>query len=48
MQQGLVAHEQGSHELKGRNLQGEVERGDEAHRAEGPSVAIALLPWMVT
>ena len=47
MQQGLVAHEEGSHDLEGRDFQGEVERGDEPHRAEGPSVAIALLPRVV-
>ena len=48
MHEGLVAHEQGSHDLKGGDLKGEVKGGDEGHRAEGPPVAVALLTGMVT
>lgn len=48
MHEGLVAHEQGSHDLKGGDLKGEVEGGDEGHGAEGPPVAVALLTGMVT
>lgn len=44
----LVAHEESAHELQGGNLQGEVKRGDQAYSAEGPPVAIALLPCMVS
>ena len=47
MQKGLVAHEQGPHQLEGWDLQGEVEGGDEAHGTKGPSVPVALLPSMV-
>mmetsp|Transcript_2466 Transcript_2466/g.7399 ORF Transcript_2466/g.7399 Transcript_2466/m.7399 type:complete len:215 (-) Transcript_2466:310-954(-) len=44
---GLVAHVQGAHQLQGRNLQWEVERGDQPHRPEGPPVAVALLSRVV-
>ena len=47
MKQGLVAHEEGTHNLQGWDLKGEVKGGDEAHRAEGPPVPIALLAWVV-
>ncbi len=47
MKQGLVAHEEGTHNLQGWDLKGEVEGGDEAHRAEGPPVSIALLAGVV-
>ena len=48
MQQGLVAHEEGPHELQGGNLQREVEGGDQAHRPERPPVAVALLACVIT
>lgn len=47
MHQGLVAHEQCAHGLQSGDFQGEVEGGDEPHGAEGPPVAVALLPGMV-
>ena len=47
VEEGLVAHEEGPHDLQGGDLQGEVEGGDEPHRAEGPPVPIALLAGMV-
>ena len=47
MKQRLVAHEEGAHNLQGWDLKGEVKGGDEAHRAEGPPVPIALLAWVV-
>jgi len=48
MKQGLVAHEQGAHNLQGWDLKGEIEGSDEPHRAKGPPVTIALLAWVVT
>ncbi len=47
MRKGLVAHEEGAHDLEGRDLQWEVEGSDERHWAKWPPVAVALLPCMV-
>ena len=48
MHQGLVAHEEGAHKLQCRDLQGEVEGRDEAHRAPWPAHAMAHLPCVVS
>ena len=45
--QRLVAHEQRPHQLQRRDLQREVERGDERDGAKGPAVAHARLAGMV-
>lgn len=47
LEQRLVADEQGTHDLQGGNLQGEVERADHHHRPERPAVAARLLTLTV-
>lgn len=47
MHQGLVAHEQGTHELEGGDLQGEVEGGDDCDRAIWPPKPVAGLTSVV-
>ena len=47
MEQGLVAHEQGASKLQGWDLQREVEGGDQADRAKGEPVAVAVLARVV-
>jgi hypothetical protein len=47
MKQGLVAHDEGADDLQPRDLQGEVEGRDEAHRAIRPPHAVAHLPRVV-
>lgn len=47
LQQDLVAHEQGTHDLQRGDLQGEVERADHHHRPERPAVAPRLLTLTV-
>jgi hypothetical protein len=44
----LVAHVQRAHQLKERDLEGEVERGDEGSRAVGPPEPSRVLAQMIT
>lgn len=48
LQQRQVAHGQGAQQLQRRDLQREVERSDDHHRAEGPAVATRLLAVVIT
>lgn len=47
VQQRLVAHVEGAHELQRRYLEREVEGRDDSHGPEGEAVAVALLPCVV-
>ena len=47
MEEGPVAHEQGTRKLQGWDLQREVEGGDEAHRPEREAIAVAVLARVV-
>lgn len=44
----LVSHVEGSHQLQDRDFDGEVKRSDNSHRTERPSVALRLLTVMVS
>lgn len=45
--EGLVAHHEGSNDLQGWNLQGEIEGGDEADRTVRPPHPVTHLPSVI-
>mmetsp|Transcript_22759 Transcript_22759/g.63199 ORF Transcript_22759/g.63199 Transcript_22759/m.63199 type:complete len:224 (+) Transcript_22759:1204-1875(+) len=47
VQEDLVAHVEGTHQLQDRDLEGEVEGRDERHRAKWPPHAVAHLPRVI-
>ena len=48
LDQGAVAHEQRTHGLQGRYLEGKIERRDHDYRAKGPAIAARFLACVVT